>query len=90
MRKLATALASLPDSEEGHRIEMAADELKERLRRLAAHLLPLGYALLILADHGQHDIIPTPECNMSGSHGTDSDEDCQVPCTWVVAKDSQA
>ncbi len=50
----------------------------ERLRRLVAHLQPLGYAILILADHGQHDMVEG-----GGNHGTDSPEDCLTPCTWL-------
>lgn len=54
-----------------------------RLRRLAAHLKPLGYGVIILADHGQHDIVDDPSTTLRGGHGSDSDQDCQVPCTWL-------
>ncbi len=54
-----------------------------RLERLVARLCPLGYGVIILADHGQHDLAtPTPQ-GLRGSHGSDSPEDCLVPCTWV-------
>jgi predicted AlkP superfamily pyrophosphatase or phosphodiesterase len=56
----------------------AADE---RLRRLIGNLKPLGYGILILADHGQHDV---PAGKQKGAHGTDQDEDCLVPCTWTA------
>jgi len=52
-------------------------ETDERLRRMVETLTGLGYATIITADHGQHDT------ETGGSHGTDSDEDCLVPCTWV-------
>lgn len=57
-----------------------------RLRRLVRVLQPLGYGIVILADHGQHDI--TDDDRQSGStqkrggHGQDRDEDRLVPCTW--------
>jgi predicted AlkP superfamily pyrophosphatase or phosphodiesterase len=54
-----------------------------RLRKLVEHLTPLGYGVIILADHGQHDIPDAKEGEKHGMHGTDSDEDCLVPCTWV-------
>ncbi len=54
-----------------------------RLQRLVAYLKPLGYAVIILADHGQHDIVDDPTTTMRGGHGSDCDQDCQVPCTWL-------
>jgi predicted AlkP superfamily pyrophosphatase or phosphodiesterase len=54
-----------------------------RLRKLVERLTPLGYGVIILADHGQHDIPDAKEGEKHGGHGTDSDEDCLVPCTWV-------
>ena len=54
-----------------------------RLKTLIEHLTPLGYGVIILADHGQHDIPDAKEGEKHGGHGTDSDEDCLVPCTWV-------
>lgn len=53
-----------------------------RLQRMAPALTELGYAVLVLADHGQHES-GNPE--KMGTHGTDSDEDCLVPCTWIRA-----
>jgi predicted AlkP superfamily pyrophosphatase or phosphodiesterase len=58
-----------------------------RLRRAVEHLAPLGYGVLILADHGQHDIEDDPTTPLKGGHGTDSDIDCQVPCTWAQDED---
>lgn len=59
-------------------------ESDARVQRLAECLSALGYGTLILADHGQHDV-PDPEPGgLRGSHGTDSAEDCLVPCTWTA------
>jgi predicted AlkP superfamily pyrophosphatase or phosphodiesterase len=55
----------------------------ERLKRLLVALDPLGYVVLVLSDHGQHDITDAPRGGKRGGHGTDSDEDCVVPCTWT-------
>jgi predicted AlkP superfamily pyrophosphatase or phosphodiesterase len=52
-------------------------ETDERLARMVERLTGLGYAVIIDADHGQHDV------ETGGSHGTDGDEDALVPCTWV-------
>lgn len=57
-------------------------ETDGRLQRMCEGLGELGYAVIILADHGQHE---TGDPTHMGSHGTDSDEDCLVPCTWVGA-----
>lgn len=54
-----------------------------RLQRLVAHLKPAGYAVVILSDHGQHDIDPPTANGYKGMHGTDMPEDCLVPCTWA-------
>lgn len=54
-----------------------------RLRRLVERLSWAGYGIVILADHGQHDLAePTPS-GLRGMHGSDSPEDCLVPCTWL-------
>jgi len=58
-------------------------ETDGRLKRLVDCLKPLGYGVIILADHGQHDVTDEPESSKRGNHGTDSSEDCLVPCTWV-------
>jgi len=54
-----------------------------RLHRLVEYLKPLGYGVIILADHGQHDIVDDPTTTLKGGHGSDSDQDCRVPCTWL-------
>ena len=58
-------------------------ETDERLKRLAGRLKPLGYGIIILADHGQHDVTDSSEGELGGTHGTDMSEDCLVPCTWM-------
>lgn len=57
-------------------------EMDQRLDRMVGRLGELAYAVIILSDHGQHD---TGNPDHPGSHGTDSDEDCLVPCTWLPA-----
>ena len=58
-------------------------ETDERLKRLSTHLTALGYGIIVLADHGQHDV--ERDARMTGSHGSDCDEDCLVPCTWTAS-----
>ena len=58
-------------------------ETDTRLVRLVEHLKPLGYGIVILADHGQHDVTEFADEGILGIHGTDSPEDCLVPCTWL-------
>jgi predicted AlkP superfamily pyrophosphatase or phosphodiesterase len=58
-------------------------ETDRRLQQLATALKPLGYGVIILADHGQHDIIDDPTTTLKGGHGQDRDEDRLVPCTWL-------
>lgn len=53
------------------------------LKHLVETLQPMGYGIIILADHGQHDIVADTTTHMKGGHGSDSDQDCQVPLTWV-------
>ncbi|MHB8995485.1 MAG: alkaline phosphatase family protein [Armatimonadota bacterium] len=64
-----------PSSPEVVPVVRATDE---RLRRMVGELQELGYAILITADHGQHDAD-----GGGGTHGSDADEDCLVPLTWV-------
>ena len=58
-------------------------ETDARLKRLVEHLKPLGYGIVILADHGQHDVAEPSMKGLKGSHGTDMPEDCLVPGTWI-------
>lgn len=57
-------------------------EMDQRLARMCTALGGMGCAVIILADHGQHD---TGDPAHMGGHGTDADEDCLVPCTWLAA-----
>lgn len=50
-----------------------------RVRLLTEGLLALGYAVIVTADHGQHD-----KPGGGGTHGSEADEDALVPCTWVA------
>lgn len=59
-------------------------ETDDRCRRLAETLTAAGYVVLILSDHGQHDVPDPASGARRGSHGTDSDQDCLVPCTWTL------
>jgi predicted AlkP superfamily pyrophosphatase or phosphodiesterase len=54
-----------------------------RLVLLVERLARLEYGIIILADHGQHDVRPGEDEVLKGNHGTESPEDCLVPCTWV-------
>ena len=54
-----------------------------RLERLVKHLNNLDYGVIILSDHGQHDVPDAVGYEFRGVHGTNSDEDCLVPCTWI-------
>ena len=60
MRKLTSMLGSLPESEAGNRIEMAADELKERLRRLADLLAVFGEEAMQMDDRMDLGVLVTP------------------------------
>ncbi|MGI5818490.1 MAG: alkaline phosphatase family protein [Armatimonadota bacterium] len=51
-----------------------------RLQRMVGALTDRGYSIIILSDHGQHD---TGNPEKGGTHGTESDEDRLVPCTWL-------
>lgn len=54
-----------------------------RMKRLIDALKPLQYGVIQLADHGQHDLSTPTDKGHFGTHGTDDDKDCQVPCTWI-------
>ena len=59
----------------------ALRETDARLERMVGELAGLGYAVIVTADHGQHDC--EPESGRGGTHGSAADEDALVPCTWV-------
>lgn len=50
IRKLTGMLGSLPESEEGTNLELAADDLRERLRRLADLLAVFGEEAMLMDD----------------------------------------
>ena len=52
-------------------------------RGLVADLKRLAYGVIILSDHGQHDVPDPQEGEDRGAHGTDVPEDRLVPCTWI-------
>jgi hypothetical protein len=54
-----------------------------RLKRLIEELKLLGFGVIQLADHGQHDLSTPTDKGHYGTHGSDADKDCQVPCTWI-------
>lgn len=54
-----------------------------RLQKVIAHLKERDYAVIILADHGQHDVVDPEPGGFKGTHGTDRPEDLLVPCTWL-------
>jgi len=60
-------------------------ECDQALEKVVEYLLAHGVAVILLADHGQHDVPEPAEGAKRGTHGTDSPEDCLVPCTWVEA-----
>ena len=59
------------------------------LVRLVERLGRLGYGIIIPADHGQHDVQPGEDEVLKGNHGTESPEDCLVPCAWVYTLDER-
>ena len=54
-----------------------------RLKRLIQHLKPLGYGIIVLSDHGQHDLTKAKAGEKKGGHGKDRPKDRLVPCTWA-------
>jgi len=56
-----------------------------RLRTLMHSLAEKEYALLVLADHGQH-LDPSPNAAKPGQHDGSVEEDFIVPLTWANAK----
>ncbi|UCH33231.1 MAG: alkaline phosphatase family protein, partial [Armatimonadota bacterium] len=69
-----------PSSPEAETVVRATDQ---RLRQLVAALTAHDYGVIVLADHGQHDVPDAAEGEHRGTHGTESDEDSLVPCTWT-------
>ena len=58
-------------------------ELDQALAKVVAYLTSREVAVILLADHGQHDVPPSEGRSGYGTHGTDCPEDRLVPCTWT-------
>ena len=58
-------------------------ELDKALAKLVPFLTARGTAVILLADHGQHDVPPSADHPGYGTHGLDCPEDRLVPCTWL-------
>jgi len=62
----------------------AVAETDRRLRRLVEQLAAQEYALLLLADHGQHTAPPETQCpGHVGIHDGSAEEDISVPLIWA-------
>ncbi len=59
--------------------------LDRSLSELVPFLTGRGMSVILLADHGQHDVPDPPEGAKRGKHGEDRPEDRLVPCTWLRA-----
>lgn len=64
--------------------EAACAEADAWLEKLVPWLHARGYAIIITADHGQHEIT-RPNGTTGGAHGSESDVDCLVPLVWLTA-----
>jgi len=58
-------------------------ELDMTLSRVVPYLTDRKVAVILLADHGQHDVFSADGKFSHGEHGTDCPEDRLVPCTWT-------
>lgn len=56
------------------------------LRRIAETASRKGYALIVLADHGQHTVMKD-DGSIGGTHGTDMDDDVLVPLVWCTSNE---
>ncbi len=65
-------------AEAGQAVAAAAGFLQRSIKQLK----DLGYGIIILADHGQHEY-KREDGSTGGSHGTEIDEDCLVPLAWT-------
>ncbi|MBD3204992.1 hypothetical protein GF319_01455 [Candidatus Bathyarchaeota archaeon] len=96
----ANAIASILDGENllwvqlldvddaGHRYGPYSQDSIEAVRRADTNLRRIleaagsqDYSVIVLADHGQH----TDPDTMRGTHGTDLDEDLEVPLFWATS-----
>lgn len=58
-------------------------ELDGALSKVVRFLAARQVAVILLADHGQHDVPPSASKPGYGTHGTDCPDDRLVPCTWT-------
>ncbi len=64
----------------------ACAEADAWLEKLVPWLRARGYAIIITADHGQHEVARA-NGTTSGVHGSASDLDCLVPLVWLRSAD---
>ena len=71
----------------GHGYGPLSEESMDAIARADANLRTIldtagdiGYSVIVLADHGQHD---SDDANYKGNHGTDKPEDIEVPFLWA-------
>jgi predicted AlkP superfamily pyrophosphatase or phosphodiesterase len=64
----------------------AAGNADRHLREIVTSACKEGYGVVVLADHGQHTIT-VDDGSQAGSHGTDSDEDVNVPFVWCAIEE---
>ena len=64
----------------------ACAEADAWLGKLVPWLRARGYAIIITADHGQHEFT-RKNGTTGGSHGSASDVDCLVPLVWLPSVD---
>ncbi len=87
---LATQLLDIDDAGHAHgpfsaRTVEAIGLTDARLARLCSFLGGRGYAVLVTADHGQHDRGPDPTTGAKkGTHNGSTWQDFLVPLTWQV------
>ena len=68
-----------PYSDEAGQAVAAAGSFLDRSIR---QLKQLGYGIIVLADHGQHEY-KREDGSTGGSHGTEFEEDCLVSLAWT-------
>ena len=64
----------------------AAGRADFHLKEIATAAYREGYAIMVLADHGQHTTTKD-DGSVGGTHGTDADEDVYVPFIWCNVKE---
>jgi predicted AlkP superfamily pyrophosphatase or phosphodiesterase len=64
----------------------AAGQADFHLKEIATAAYREGYAIMVLADHGQHTT-SKDDGSIGGTHGTDADEDVYVPFIWCTVRE---